>query len=56
MEAREPEKSEIQEEAPPKQIVEAQGWIITETGKVILTAQPMYFTAQATWIPKQVCE
>ncbi|AOX02302.1 hypothetical protein BJP34_25200 [Moorena producens PAL-8-15-08-1] len=39
----------------PKQIVEAQGWVIAPNGEVILTAHPVIVTPQGTWLHQVDC-
>ncbi|GAB4195697.1 MAG: hypothetical protein Fur006_42430 [Coleofasciculaceae cyanobacterium] len=39
----------------PKQLVEANGWIINEQGQVVLTAASPTMTPQSVWIPESDC-
>ncbi|NEP25006.1 S-layer family protein, partial [Moorena sp. SIO3I6] len=39
----------------PKQIVEAQGWVIGANGEVILTAHPVIVTPKGTWLHQVDC-
>ncbi|WP_424094512.1 filamentous hemagglutinin N-terminal domain-containing protein [Moorena producens] len=39
----------------PKQIVEAQGWVIAPNGEVILTAHPVIVTPKGTWLHQVDC-
>ncbi|OLT61396.1 two-partner secretion domain-containing protein [Moorena bouillonii] len=39
----------------PKQIVEAQGWVMGANGKVILTAHPVIMTPKGTWLHQVDC-
>ncbi|NEO42668.1 MAG: S-layer family protein, partial [Moorea sp. SIO4A3] len=40
----------------PKQIVEAQGWVMGANGKVILTAHPVIVTPKGTWLHQVDCQ
>jgi len=40
----------------PEQLVEAQGWIIDEQGKVFLTAQVPSSNNQGAWQPQASCQ
>jgi filamentous hemagglutinin family protein len=39
----------------PRQLVEAQGWVINEFGQVVLTASAPKVTPQGTWFPEPEC-
>ena len=39
----------------PKQIIEAQGWVIGANGEVILTAHPVIVTPKGTWLHQVDC-
>ena len=40
----------------PKQLVEANGWIINEQGQVVLTAASPTVTPQSVWLPESDCD
>ncbi|NEO16024.1 hypothetical protein, partial [Moorena sp. SIO3E8] len=40
----------------PKQIVEAQGWVMGANGEVILTAHPVIVTPKGTWLHQVDCQ
>ncbi|NEP52692.1 MAG: S-layer family protein, partial [Moorea sp. SIO3C2] len=40
----------------PKQIVEAQGWVMGANGKVILTAHPVIVNPKGTWLHQVDCQ
>ena len=37
-------------------VVEAQGWVISANGNVVLTAEPVAMSSQAPWLTSSGCQ
>jgi large exoprotein involved in heme utilization and adhesion len=55
VETKTPPATSTPKSSAPRQLVEAQGWIINEKGQVVLTASAPTVTPNGEWLPEATC-